>query len=134
MLPDLHVGFSRGRSGGLVFPSLSEFSTLYCDLHSQRLWHSQSRNRCFSGTLLLFWWSRGCWQFDLWFLCLFGFCNFKVIIIIWSSEYSSKLFFPLVHFQSPFLSIFFQNVFHFHSSSPLLMLFLYSDYSFEWTY
>ena len=31
MLPDLHTGFSRGRSGGLVFPSLSEFSTLYCD-------------------------------------------------------------------------------------------------------
>ena len=27
MLPDLHIGFSRGRSGGLVFPSLSEFST-----------------------------------------------------------------------------------------------------------
>ena len=23
--------FSRGRSGGLVFPSLSEFSTVYCD-------------------------------------------------------------------------------------------------------
>ena len=22
-------------------------------------------------TLLLFWWSSGCWQFDLWFLCLF---------------------------------------------------------------
>ena len=29
--------FSRGRSGGLVFPSLSEFSTVYCDPHSQRL-------------------------------------------------------------------------------------------------
>ena len=58
MLPDLHTGFSRGRSGGLVFPSLSEFSTVYCDPHSQRLWHSQeSRNRCFSGTLLLFRWS-----------------------------------------------------------------------------
>ena len=29
-------------------PSLSEFSTIYCDPHSQRLWHSQqSRNRCF---------------------------------------------------------------------------------------
>ena len=28
MLPDLHIGFSRGRSGGLVFPSLSEFSTV----------------------------------------------------------------------------------------------------------
>ena len=32
-LPDLHTGFSRGRSGGLVFPSLSEFSTVYCDPH-----------------------------------------------------------------------------------------------------
>ena len=31
----------RGRSGGLVFPSLSEFWTVYCDPHSQRLWHSQ---------------------------------------------------------------------------------------------
>ena len=25
LLPDLHIGFSRGRSGALVFPSLSEF-------------------------------------------------------------------------------------------------------------
>ena len=33
LLPDLHTGFSRGRSGGLVFPSLSEFSTVYCDPH-----------------------------------------------------------------------------------------------------
>ena len=40
LLPDLHIGFSRGRSGGLVFPSLSEFSTVYCGPHSQRLWHS----------------------------------------------------------------------------------------------
>ena len=40
--------------------------------HSQRLWCSQgSRSRCFSGTLLLFLWSKGCWQFNLWFLCLF---------------------------------------------------------------
>ena len=28
MLRDLHTGFSRGRSGGLVFQSLSEFSTV----------------------------------------------------------------------------------------------------------
>ena len=28
MLPDLHTDFSRGKSGGLVFPSLSEFSTV----------------------------------------------------------------------------------------------------------
>ena len=31
--PDLHTGFSRGKSGGLVFRSLSEFSTVYCDPH-----------------------------------------------------------------------------------------------------
>ena len=33
--------FLRGRSAALVFPSLSEFSTVYCDPHSQRFWHSQ---------------------------------------------------------------------------------------------
>ena len=29
------------------------------------------RSSCFSGIPLLFLWSKGCWQFDLWFLCLF---------------------------------------------------------------
>ena len=33
LLSNLHIGFSRGRSGGQVFPSLSEFSTVYCDPH-----------------------------------------------------------------------------------------------------
>ena len=33
MLPDLHIGFSRGRSGGLVFPSLEEFYTVYYGPH-----------------------------------------------------------------------------------------------------
>ena len=33
MLLDLHTGFSRVRSGDLVFPSLSEFSTVCCDPH-----------------------------------------------------------------------------------------------------
>ena len=33
MLLDLHTDFSGGRSGGLVFPSLKEFSTVCCDLH-----------------------------------------------------------------------------------------------------
>ena len=42
LLLDLHIDFSRGRSGGLVFPSLLEFSTVYYDPHSQRLWHSQA--------------------------------------------------------------------------------------------
>ena len=41
LLPDLNTDFSRGRSSGLVFPSLEEFSTVYCDPHSQRLWHFQ---------------------------------------------------------------------------------------------
>ena len=27
----MHIGFSRGGSGGLALPSLSEFSTVYCD-------------------------------------------------------------------------------------------------------
>ena len=33
MLSDLHTDFSRGRLDGLVFPSLSEFSKVYCDPH-----------------------------------------------------------------------------------------------------
>ena len=33
LLPDLHTDFSRGRSGGLVFPSLEEFPTVPCDPH-----------------------------------------------------------------------------------------------------
>ena len=35
MLTYLHTDFSRGRSGGLVCPSLEEFSIVYCDTHSQ---------------------------------------------------------------------------------------------------
>ena len=31
MLLDLHTDFSGGRSGGLLFPSLGEFSTVYGD-------------------------------------------------------------------------------------------------------
>ena len=54
MLPDLHVGFSRGRSGGLIFSSLSEFSTVYCDPHSQRLIVNKAEIDVFSGTLLIF--------------------------------------------------------------------------------
>ena len=33
LLPDLHIGFSRVKSGGLVCSSLSKFSTVYCDPH-----------------------------------------------------------------------------------------------------
>ena len=55
LLLDLHTDCSGGRSGGLVFPSLSEFSTVCCDPHSQRLWHSQwNKSRCISGTFCFF--------------------------------------------------------------------------------
>ena len=33
LLLDLHIGLPRGRSGALVFPSLSESSTVSCDPH-----------------------------------------------------------------------------------------------------
>ena len=41
LLLDLHIDFLGGRSGGLVFPLIEEFSTVCCDLHSQRLWRNQ---------------------------------------------------------------------------------------------
>ena len=42
------------------------FRIFHSLLWSTQSKHSQQcRNRCFSGTLLLFWWSSGCWQFDL---------------------------------------------------------------------
>ena len=44
---------SGGRSDGLAFLFLSEFSTVCYDPHSQRLWCSQ-KSRCFSGNLLFF--------------------------------------------------------------------------------
>ena len=37
LFPIVHTDFSGSRSGGLVFPSLVEFSTVCCDPHSQRL-------------------------------------------------------------------------------------------------
>ena len=40
-LLNLHTDFSGGRSGDLVFPSLSKFSTVCCNPHSQRFWHGQ---------------------------------------------------------------------------------------------
>ena len=42
------IQISRGRSGGLVLPSLEEFSTPCCDPHSQRILHSQWRSRFFA--------------------------------------------------------------------------------------
>ena len=53
----IKIFFSRHMSGGLVFPSLEEFSTVCCDPHSQRRYSNQwSRSRYSSGILLLFLW------------------------------------------------------------------------------
>jgi len=41
LLLDLHTDFWGGRSGGLVFPSLEEYSAVCCDPHSQRIWPNQ---------------------------------------------------------------------------------------------
>ena len=39
MFPDLHIDFSGGMSGGLVFLSVEEFFIVCCDPHSQRLFN-----------------------------------------------------------------------------------------------
>ena len=51
--------------------SLRIFHSLQWSIQSKALAYSIKRNKCFSGTLLLFRWSNRCWQFDLWLLCLF---------------------------------------------------------------
>ena len=95
----LHITQEAGQV--VVFPSLSEFSTVYCDSHSQRLWHSQSSiNKCFSGTLLLFRWSSRCWQFNLWFFCLF-----KSSLNIWKFTVHVLLKPGLENFEHYFTSV-----------------------------
>ena len=71
VLLNLHRNFS-GCKSSVWYSCLLKNFPVCCDPHSQRFWHSQqSKSRCFPGTLLLFRWSSRCWQFDLWFLCLF---------------------------------------------------------------
>ena len=61
---------------------------------------SKNRSRCFFGTLLLFRWSSGCWQFGLWFLCLlYCFNSFKfhwlyINKVSASNHFSFILWFP----------------------------------------
>ena len=80
-----HTDFSGGRSGDLVFPSLSEFSIVYCDTVKGFGIVNKAEVDVFL-ELLLFWWSNGCWQFELWFLCVFqihlNFWKFTVHILL----------------------------------------------------
>ena len=101
LLLDLHTGFSRGRSGGLVFQSLEEFSTVFCDPHSQMLWHNQwSSDRYFSRTLLLFQWSKEC------FNLIFGSSAlFKSSLSIWKFLFHILLKRGLENFEHYFSSM-----------------------------
>ena len=101
----------------MVFPSLSEFSTVYWDPHSQRLWHSQqSRNRCFflelscffddpgdvgnlvphssafSKTSLDIWSSQFmyCWSL-VWWLLIISLLMCEMSAIVWEYAYSLGL-------------------------------------------
>ena len=66
--------FLRRQVRWSVVLSLSEFSTVYCDPHSQRLSCSQwSRSRCFSGNSLAF--SMIQWMLAIWSLVPLPFLN-----------------------------------------------------------
>ena len=58
------------RWSGIPIP-FSIFHSLLWSTQLKALVWSIKQNRCFSGSLLLCWWSNRCWQFDLWFLFLF---------------------------------------------------------------
>ena len=91
----MHTDFSRGRSGSLVFPFLSEFSTVYCDPHSQRIWHNQKAeidvflelscffhgsadvSNLFSGSSVFSKASLNIWKFTVHVLLKYGLENFE---------------------------------------------------------
>ena len=64
---DMYIGFSGDRCGSLVF--LSQFVVIYTVKGFGIV--NKAEVDAFSWTLLLSQWSNRCWQFDLWFLCLF---------------------------------------------------------------
>ena len=66
----LHTAFSRGRSGDLVFPSLEEFSTAVVIHKVKDFSIVNEADVCLEFSCFFLWFS-GCWQLDLWFLCLF---------------------------------------------------------------
>ena len=68
----MHIQVSQETGKVVWYFHLFKNFPVCCDPHSQRHLCSQwSRSRCFSGTPLLSLWSNKCWQFDLWFFCLF---------------------------------------------------------------
>ena len=67
-----HIQVSQGTGKMVWYSHLFKSFPQFVMIHSQRLQHSRwNRGRCFSGIPLVFLWSNKCWQFDLWFFCLF---------------------------------------------------------------
>ena len=67
-----HIQVSQETGKVVWYSHLLKNSAKFVVIYSQRFLCNQwSRSRCLSGSLLLFRWSNRCWQFDLWFLCLF---------------------------------------------------------------
>ena len=64
--------FSTGRSGGLIFLSLEEFSTV-CVIYTVKGFGivNKAEVNIFLELSCFFTWSNECWHFVLWFLCLF---------------------------------------------------------------
>ena len=66
LLLDLHTDFLGGRSGSLVFPSLN-----FVVIHTVKGFGVVSKAEV-DDFLELSHFFDGCWQFDLWFFCLFS--------------------------------------------------------------
>ena len=71
LLPDLHTGFSGSMSGGLVFPSLSEFSTVCSDPHSKGFRIVNEAEVDVFWNSFAFSMIQHMLAISLWFLCLF---------------------------------------------------------------
>ena len=71
LLLDLHTGFSGGRLGHLVFPSLSEVSLVCCDPHKDFSVLSEAEVDVFQEFSCIFYDLMDVGNVDLWFPCLF---------------------------------------------------------------
>ena len=71
MLPDLHIGFSRSIQVvwySHLFQNFPQFIVIHT-VKGFGIVNKAEVDVCLE--LLFYQWSSGCWQFDLWFLCLF---------------------------------------------------------------
>ena len=101
MLLDLQTGLSGGRSGGLVFPSLSEFSTFCCDPQSKAFAQSMKQRQMFFWNSLAF--SMIQWMLAIWSLVPLPFL--KSSLNIWKFSVHVLLKLSLEDFKHYFASL-----------------------------